>query len=693
MVTVTFPVSGMTCAACSARVQRALQREQGVDTAHVNLLLENATVEYDPASTDPKRLLDAVRKTGYGAALPVDDQAAVTRKAAVSLALAGAALLIHWRPGLLAMALMTMLWAGRDIYVRAWSAARHGSADMNTLIAIGTGAAFLYSLFGPDVYYEAVIVIIAFVLTGNAIEARAKARTTSALRALADLAPKTARILRGAEAVDVPIDEVRSGDTILVRPGERLPVDGEIVSGQTAIDESMMTGESIPVSKTTGDRVIGGTLNGTGSIRYQASTLGADSVLARIIALVKSAQSSRAPMQRLADRVSAIFVPTVIGIALVTFIIWAVVGTATHALTAAVAVLIIACPCAMGLAVPAAMMVSTGRGAELGVLIKGGEALQRAADVDTVVFDKTGTITAGQITVTDIIGLDATSLALAAALESVSEHPLAAALVRHSAALNGAGLHLGVPTEFASHTGRGVTGIVDGHLVAVGNAAMMAEETRHADDDAFARSAARYAAEGKTVVYVAIDGAMAGALAVADPVKPTTKQAVAELRELGAEVVLLTGDTESTARAVAGEVGIDRVIAGVLPEGKVRAIEAIQAEGRVVAMVGDGINDAPALARADVGVAMGTGTDVAADAADVVLMRGDPRAVAQAIRLARATMRVMKQNLFWAFVYNAIGIPIAASGLLNPMLASAAMAASSISVVSNSLRLRRVRVD
>jgi len=725
VVTVTFPVSGMTCAACSARVQRALEREQGVDTAHVNLLLENATVEYDPTSTDPKRLLDAVRKTGYGAALPVDDQAAVTRKAAVSLVLAAAAMLIHWRAGLLAMALLTMLWAGRDIYVRAWSAARHGSADMNTLIAIGTGAAFLYSLFGPEVYYEAVIVIIAFVLTGNAIEARAKARTTSALRALADLAPKTARILRGAEAVDVPIDEVRSGDTILVRPGERMPVDGEIVSGQTAVDESMMTGESIPVSKMTGDRVIGGTLNGTGAVRYRASTLGADSVLARIIALVKSAQSSRAPMQRLADRVSAIFVPTVIGIALVTFIIWALVGPMTHALTAAVAVLIIACPCAMGLAVPAAMMVSTGRGAELGVLIKGGEALQRAADVDTVVFDKTGTITAGQVTVTDITGLDATSLALAASLESVSEHPLAAAIVRHSATLNGAGARLGVPTDFASHTGRGVTGIVDGHLVAVGNAAMMAEYAGHAnvstghaqvsaghaqasagdaqvsagdapvesDDGAFARSAARYAAEGKTVVYVAIDGAMAGLIAVADAVKATAKQAVAELRGLGAEVVLLTGDTESTARAVAADVGIDRVIAGVLPDGKVQAIESLQAQGRIVAMVGDGINDAPALARADVGVAMGTGTDVAADAADIVLMRGDPRTVAQAIRLARATMRVMKQNLFWAFVYNAIGIPIAASGLLNPMLASAAMAASSISVVSNSLRLRRVRVD
>jgi Cu+-exporting ATPase len=670
VVTVTFPVSGMTCAACSARVQRALQREQGVDTAHVNLLLENATVEYDPASTDPKRLLDAVRKTGYGAALPVDDQAAVTRKAAVSLVLAAAAMLIHWRPGLLAMALITMLWAGRDIYVRAWSAARHGSADMNTLIAIGTGAAFLYSLFGPDMYYEAVIVIIAFVLTGNAIEARAKARTTSALRALADLAPKTARILRGAEAIDVPIDDVRSGDTILVRPGERLPVDGEIVSGQTAIDESMMTGESIPVSKATGDRVIGGTLNGTGAVRYRASTLGADSVLARIIALVKSAQSSRAPMQRLADRVSAIFVPTVIGIALVTFVIWALVGPMTHALTAAVAVLIIACPCAMGLAVPAAMMVSTGRGAELGILIKGGEALQRAADVDTVVFDKTGTITSGRVTVTGSVGLDATALALAASLESASEHPLAAAFTGHATS---------TPSEFQSHPGRGVTGVVDGHAVAVGNTALMAD--------------LGIEVERRAVMYVAIDGALAGHVAIEDPVKSTAKEAVTALRELGAEVVLLTGDTEATANAVAENVGIDRVIAGVLPEGKVRTIEAIQAEGRVVAMVGDGINDAPALARADVGVAMGTGTDVAADAADVVLMRGDPRAVAQAIRLARATMRVMKQNLFWAFVYNAIGIPIAASGLLNPMLASAAMAASSISVVSNSLRLRRVRVD
>jgi P-type Cu+ transporter len=675
LVTVTFPVSGMTCAACSARVQRALEREQGVDRAAVNLLLESATVEYDPTSTDQSRLLDAVRRTGYGAAPAArdrDEVGSITRRAIVSLIVGAVAMVLPWRLGLLGLALFVMLWGGREIYQRAWSAARHGSADMNTLIAIGTGAAFVYSLVGPNSYYEAVIVILAFVLTGNAIEARAKARTTSALRALADLAPKTARVLRGSEEVDIPVEDVRAGQTIIVRPGERLPVDGEIIAGQTAIDESMMTGESIPISKTPGDRVIGGSINGTGSIRYRATAIGADSVLARIIALVRSAQSSRAPMQRLADRVSGIFVPAVIAISVLTFIVWSLLGPIPHALTAAVAVLVIACPCAMGLAVPTAVMVSTGRGAELGLLIKGGEALQRAAAIDTVVFDKTGTITAGHVTVTDAVGLDATSLALAASLESASEHPVAAAIVRH-----GAGLRLGAPTRFASHTGRGVTGVVDGHEVAVGNAALV--------------GTSEDGAEG--AVYVAIDGKLAGTIVVADPIKPTAKDAVAELRALGADVVLLTGDTESTARGVAARVGIDRVIAGVLPDGKVRAIEEMERDGQVVAMVGDGVNDAPALARADVGIAMGTGTDVAADAADIVLMRGDPRAVAHAITLARSTMRVMKQNLFWAFVYNAIGIPIAAMGLLSPMLASAAMAASSISVVSNSLRLRRARVD
>jgi len=670
VTTVTFPVSGMTCAACSSRIQRALEREQGVENAHVNLLLENATVEYDPASTSPARLLAAVRRTGYGADLPVDDQAVATRKAAVSLVLAAASMFVHSRWALLAMALVTILWAGREIYVRAWAAARHGSTDMNTLIAIGTGAAFCYSLFRPDVYYEAVIVILAFVLTGNAIEARAKARTTSALRALASLAPRTARVVRDDAEVDIPIENVRSGETIVVRPGERLPVDGAIISGRTAIDESMMTGESVPQAKAAGDRVIGGTLNGAGTIRYEASTLGADSVLARIITLVRSAQSSRAPMQRLADRVSGIFVPTVIGLAILTFIVWAFIGTIPHALTAAVAVLIIACPCAMGLAVPAAVMVSTGRGAEMGLLIKGGEALQRVADVDTVVFDKTGTITAGHITLANVGNLDSASLSLAASLESASEHPLAGAFAEYGTS---------TPSDFMSHPGQGVTGVVDGHTVVVGNTKLMAEHGISTVDDA--------------VIHVAVDGVLKGGVSVADPVKPTAEKAVGELRELGAEVVLLTGDTNATAQLVAKQVGIDRVVAGVLPDGKLKTIEALKAEGRVVAMVGDGVNDAPALARADVGIAMGTGTDVAADAADVVIMRGDPRAVPQAIRLARATMRVMKQNLFWAFIYNAIGIPIAASGLLNPMLASAAMAASSISVVSNSLRLRRVRVD
>jgi P-type Cu+ transporter len=671
VVTVTFPVSGMTCAACSARVQRALEREQGVDRAAVNLLLENATVEYNPATTDPARLLDAVRKTGYGAEMPVDEQGSTTRRAIVSLVLGALAMVVHWRLGQLVAAMFVMAWAGRDIYVRAWKAARHGSTDMNTLIAIGTGAAFLYSVFGPDAYYESVIVIIAFVLTGNAIEARAKARTTSALRALADLAPKTARVVRDDREIDVPVENVRAGDTIIARPGERLPVDGEIVGGQTSIDESMMTGESVPVIKNAGDRVIGGSINGAGSIRYRATALGADSVLARIIALVRDAQSSRAPMQRLADRVSAIFVPSVIGIATLTFVAWSVAGPMSHALGAGVSVLIIACPCAMGLAVPTAIMVSTGRGAELGLLIKGGEALQRAAGVDTVVFDKTGTITAGRITVTDVLGLDASALRLAASLESVSEHPLGVAIAR-------AATNLSAPSAFMSHPGRGVTGCVDGHDVAVGNAALLGIDPP--------------AAVGGEV-YVGIDGALAGVIRVADPVKPTAAAAVAELRALGSGVVLLTGDTQATADAVARSVGIDRVIAGVLPDGKVEAIAQLEAHGHTVAMVGDGINDAPALATAAVGIAMGTGTDVAADAADIVLMRSDPRAVAQAITLARATLRVMKQNMFWAFAYNAICIPIAASGLLNPMLASAAMAVSSISVVSNSLRLRRARVD
>jgi Cu+-exporting ATPase len=635
---------------------------------------------------------------------------------------------ISW--ALLALTLGVMFWAGRHFYTRAWAAFRHHAADMNTLVAVGTGAAFLYSAvataapglftrFGlaPDVYYEAVVLIIALVLTGNAFEARAKRRTSSALRALAQLQPKMARVLRptpeGGEAeVDVPVATVRADDVVLVRPGERVPVDGEVVSGQSAVDESMLTGESLPVEKAAGDRVIGGTINRTGAFRYRATTLGSQSVLAQIVKLMRDAQGARAPIQKLADTTSAIFVPVVLSIALATFTTWFVAAHATgtpagaalvRAFAAAVAVLIIACPCAMGLAVPTAVMVSTGKGAELGVLIKGGEALQRAGDVTTVVLDKTGTVTEGRPTVTDVVPAPGTAYAspagshelleLVASLESSSEHPLADAIVRHA---KDRGYAVRAPEAFASHTGRGATGVVDGTAIAVGNAALMAEWA--VDVAPLRADAERLAAEGKTPMYAAVDGALAGVIAVADPIKATSRDAVRRLRAMGLDVVMLTGDNRRTAEAVARAAGIDRVVAEVLPDGKVAEVKRLQAEGHVVAMVGDGVNDAPALAQADVGLAVGSGADVAVEAADVALMRGDLAGVARAIALSRRTMRTMKQNLFWAFAYNVVGIPVAAGVLypafgllLSPILASAAMAFSSVSVVSNSLRLRQAR--
>ncbi|MBA3344696.1 MAG: copper-translocating P-type ATPase [Gemmatimonadales bacterium] len=779
---IRIPVSGMTCAACQSRVQKALAKQPGVTDASVNLMMKNAAVTFDPAVITPDRLVEAIRKTGYGAELASPGQTAfeeqeardraqveefteLRRKAIVSGIIGVLAMVLsmplmtageHGRPGavadpfmrwtmatltpglrsvapwlytipaaalsygLLIVTLGVMVWAGRHFYTRAWAAFRHHSADMNTLVAVGTGAAFLYSVvatvapgfflsrgLAPDVYYEAVIIIIALILTGNAFEARAKRQTSAALRGLVDLQPKTARVVRsvngaGQEA-DVPVEDVAQGETVVVRPGERVPVDGQVVSGQSAVDESMLTGESLPVKKGSGDRVIGGTINKTGSFRYTATTLGSDSMLAQIVKLMRDAQGSRAPIQRLADRVSGIFVPVVISLAIATFVAWFIAADtapAVRAFAAAVAVLIIACPCAMGLAVPTAVMVSTGKGAELGVLIKGGEALQRAGDIRTVVLDKTGTVTEGKPTVTDIVvapGADraeAELIRLVASLETASEHPLADAIVRHA---RERGIALAAPEGFDAVTGRGAVGMVDGVGLAVGNAALMAD---YAIDIAAVQGAAeRLAAEGKTPMYVAANGALAGVVAVADPIKATSREAIERMRSMGLDVVMLTGDNERTARAIAREAGIDHVVAGVLPDGKVAEIKRLQAGEKVVAMVGDGINDAPALAQADVGMAIGTGTDIAAEAADVVLMRGDLRSAAHAIQLSRRTMRTMKQNLFWAFIYNVIGIPVAAGVLypafgvlLSPILASAAMAFSSVSVVTNSLRLRRARI-
>jgi Cu+-exporting ATPase len=746
---VVIPVTGMTCAACQSRVQRTLNRTPGVHDASVNLMMGSATVSYDPSLVQPGALVDTIRGTGYGAELPIPDRSAfeeqaardeaqtaefaeLRRKAIVSGVVGGIAMLVSmvgmgsgataWRDfALLSLTLGVMGWAGRHFYTRAWVGFRHHSADMNTLIAVGTGAAFIYSLIAtispgffisrglaPDVYYEAVIIIIALILTGNAFEARAKKETSSALRALANLQPKTARVVRasagGEQESDVPIDDVRAADVVIVRPGERLPVDGEVLSGDSAVDESMLTGESMPVEKHAGARVIGGTINRTGALRYRATTLGADSTLAQIVRLMRDAQGSRAPIQGLADKVSSIFVPVVMSLAIATFVVWFVVGDvhgitapAVHAFAAAVAVLIIACPCAMGLAVPTAVMVSTGKGAEFGILIKGGAVLQELGTITTVALDKTGTVTEGRPTVTDVVGAngnpvtDDEMLALVASLETMSEHPLAEGIVQYA---RSRGAVLSPPEGFQSISGQGATGNVSGRALIVGNEALMT--ARSMDVSSLRARAESLAGDARTPMYVAIDGVLAGLIAVADPIKDTSREAIARLHDMGLEVVMLTGDNQRTADAIARQAGIDRVVASVLPAGKVDEIKRLQGEGKVVAMVGDGVNDAAAMAQC-VGIAMGTGTDIAIEAADVVLMRGDLRSVPQAIMLSRRTMRTMKQNLFWAFVYNVIGIPVAAGVLypafgllLSPILASAAMAFSSVSVVTNSLRLRRI---
>ena len=762
----------MHCAACSARVQRSLEKKPGVTAANVNLMTGNATVDFDPAAITVDRLIETIRETGYGAELPresesteellqTQDQARAEEfadlrlKVIVSMVSAVLTMLFStllaeltpgamadpfmrlmmplaegtrqlapwisgvsadaWRFLLLGLTLPVVVWAGRHFYTRAWAAFRHRSADMNTLIAVGTGAAFLFSLavtladdwltahgIPPQVYYEAVTWIIALVLLGNLLEARAKGRTSGALRRLIGLRPTTARVVRDGTELEVPLAEVREGDEIVVRPGEKIPADGVILDGTSYVDESMLTGEPVPVFRGPGDRVIGATLNRNGAFRFQAGHVGPDTVLSQIIRLVQQAQGSKAPIQRLADRISAVFVPIVIALAIATFVVWFYLGPAPSYLwgfVAAVTVLIIACPCAMGLATPTAVMVSTGRGAELGVLIRRAEALERSQDLDVVVLDKTGTVTEGRPAVASVElatdnrpDLDQERLLqLAASVERLSEHPYAEAVVaeagRRSVPLHGA-------AEFESMTGEGVSGLVDGHRVAVGNSALMREVG--ADPGLLRGRVEQLAAEGHSVTYVAVDGWLAGLIAVTDPIRPTSREAIRRLKRHGLEVVMLTGDGRRTAESVARAVGVNRVVAEVLPDQKLAEIRRLQARGKVVAVVGDGLNDAPALAQADIGIAMGTGVDVAVEAATVVLMRSDLLGVVDAIELSRRTMRVIRQNLFWAFVYNVVGIPVAAGILypafgllLTPAMAAAAMAASSVSVVANSLRLRR----
>ncbi|ADB76191.1 heavy metal translocating P-type ATPase [Geodermatophilus obscurus] len=726
-------IGGMTCASCATRVEKKLNRMDGV-TATVNYATEKARVSVaGDVTTDD--LIATVQKTGYTAALPEppapeaepaeDDPTRPLRQRllvstlltvpVVAMAMVPALQFTSWQWLSLTLAAPVVVWGGLPFHRAAWTNLRHGAATMDTLVSLGTGAAFLWSLYAlflgnagepgmthpfeltiartdgsANIYLEAAAGVTTFLLAGRYVEARSKRRAGAALRALLELGAKEVTVLRGGTETRVPVDRLAVGDLFVVRPGEKIAADGVVTEGASAVDASMLTGESVPVEVAPGDSVVGATVNAGGRLVVRATRVGAETQLAQMARLVEEAQNGKAEVQRLADRVSGVFVPVVLALAVATLGFWIGAGAGLPAaFTAAVAVLIIACPCALGLATPTALMVGTGRGAQLGILIKGPEVLESTRAVDTVVLDKTGTVTTGRMTLQDVVpaaGEDADRvLALAGAVESGSEHPVARAVVEAAAERTGP---LRPVTGFANEAGLGVRGVVDGTAVLVGRAGLLAGAGVTVPAE-LERAQATAEADGRTAVLVAADGVARGVLAVADAVKETSAEAVRQLRDLGLHPVLLTGDNTTVARAVAAEVGIDEVVAEVLPQDKVDVVRRLQGEGRVVAMVGDGVNDAAALAQADLGLAMGTGTDVAIQASDLTLVRGDLRAAADAIRLARRTLAVIKGNLFWAFAYNVAAVPLAMAGLLNPMIAGAAMAFSSVFVVTNSLRLRR----
>ena len=766
---VTMNVGGMTCASCVGYVERALNEVPGVVSSSVNLATERATVRYLAGATGVDQLREAVDDAGYSVEGVADDTANegadserlarvreirdLKRKVALAGSVGIVLMTLMYIPlevlGLTAfqlnlvlwvMATPVQFWAGAQFYRSAWGALKHTTANMNTLVAVGTSVAYAYStaatffggvfeeahllhahsVFGHSTgtYFDASAIIIALILLGRLLEARAKGRTSESIRKLMGLRPRTALVVRDGQQVELPIDQVVVDDVVVVRPGEKVAVDGAVVEGASSVDESMLTGESMPVEKTAGDPVYAATVNGTGGLRFRATRVGADTVLSQVIRLVQDAQGSKAPIQRTADVVASYFVPAVLTIAVITWAVWLYWGpppALTIAILNAVAVLVIACPCALGLATPTAIIVGTGKGAERGILIRNAEALERAHTVTTVVLDKTGTLTRGQPVVTDLITTDGMSedemLRLAASAESGSEHPLGQAI---RAAATERGLTLAEAAQFQAFPGHGIQAQVEGKSVVLGNAGLL--QQRGLALNGMQSSGQELTSQGKTAMWVVVDGKVTGLLAVADTLKPGAKEAVSALRRLGLEVVMLTGDNRPTAEAIAREAGIDKVVAEVLPQDKAAEVRKLQEEGRVVAMVGDGINDAPALAQADVAIAMGTGTDLAMETAQITLMRGDLRGVPEAVALSRATIRTIRQNLFWAFFYNTALIPIAAGvlylvfggsgvpigplryilgdfGFLNPVMAAAAMAFSSVSVVSNSLRLRGARIQ